>query len=230
MQKTNIPHILFIDDDNKIRSLVSEFLKEKKFYVSLSNNTTNAKKLLNFYNFDLILLDIMMPKEDGVSFLKSFRRINTNTPVLMLTAMKEIDSKINSFGIGCDDYLTKPFEPQELILRINKLLNPRVNNTLNKKIVFGDYEYNLNLQELRKNKELIKLTSIENEIMGLFCSNLNVVLSRDFLAKRLGVTINSRSIDVVITRLRKKITNEDKSSFLRTIRGSGYMLKSDYEN
>ena len=93
MQKTNIPHILFIDDDNKIRSLVSEFLKEKKFYVSLSNNTTNAKKLLNFYNFDLILLDIMMPKEDGVSFLKSFRRSNTNTPVLMLTAMKEIDSK-----------------------------------------------------------------------------------------------------------------------------------------
>jgi len=176
MQKTNIPHILFIDDDNKIRSLVSEFLREKKFYVSLSNNTTNAKKLLNFYNFDLILLDIMMPKEDGVSFLKSFRRGNTNTPVLMLTAMKEIDSKINSFGIGCDDYLTKPFEPQELILRINKLLNPRVNNTLNKKIVFGDYEYNLNFQELRKNKELIKLTSIENEIMGLFCSNLNVVL------------------------------------------------------
>ncbi len=230
MQKTNIPHILFIDDDNKIRSLVSKFLKEKKFYVSLSNNTTNAKKLLNFYNFDLILLDIMMPKEDGVSFLKSFRRSNTNTPVLMLTAMKEIDIKINSFGIGCDDYLTKPFEPQELILRINKLLNPRVNNTLNKKIVFGDYEYNLNFQELRKNKELIKLTSIENEVMCLFCSNLNMVLSRDFLSKKLDVKINSRSIDVVITRLRKKITNEDRSSFLRTIRGSGYMLKSDYEN
>ena len=155
----------------------------------------------------------MMPKEDGVSFLKFFRRGNTNTPVLMLTAMKEINSKINSFGIGCDDYLTKPFEPQELILRINKLLNPRVNNTLNKKIVFGDYEYNLNLQELRKNKELIKLTSIENEIMGLFCSNLNMVLSRDFLAKRLGVTINSRSIDVVITRLRKKLQMRIKVLF-----------------
>lgn len=230
MQKTNIPHILFIDDDNKIRSLVSKFLKEKKFYVSLSNNTANAKKLLNFYNFDLILLDIMMPKEDGVSFLKSFRISNNNTPVLMLTAMKEIDSKINSFGTGCDDYLTKPFEPQELILRINKLLNPRVNHTLNKKIVFGNYEYNLNFQELRKNKELIKLTSIENEIMCLFCSNINTVLSRDFLAKKLDVKINSRSIDVVITRLRKKIINEDRSSFLRTIRGSGYMLKSDYEN
>ena len=230
MQKTKLPHILFIDDDNKIRSLVAEFLKGKDFLISLSNNTKNAKKLINFYNFDLILLDIMMPKEDGLTFLDNFRKKNNSTPVLMLTAVKDLDSKIQSFITGCDDYLIKPFEPQELVLRIKKLLNPRITNTIKKKIIFGEFEYDIDFQELKKNKEIIRLTNIENTILNLFCSNLNKTLSRDYLATKIGLSVNSRSVDVVITRLRKKIINKDKSSFLRTIRGAGYMLKSEYEN
>lgn len=230
MQKTKLPHILFIDDDNKIRSLVAEFLKGKGFLISLSNNTKNAKKLINFYNFDLILLDIMMPQEDGITFLNFFRQKNSSTPVLMLTAVKNLDSKIKSFVTGCDDYLIKPFEPQELVLRIKKLLNPRITNIIKKKIIFGEFEYDIDFQELRKNKEIIRLTNIENIILNLFCSNLNKTLSRDYLATKIGISVNSRSVDVVITRLRKKIINKDKSSFLRTIRGAGYMLKSEYEN
>lgn len=230
MQKSFFPHILLIDDDDKIRSLVSEFLKEKNFYISLSNNTKNARKLINFYNFDLLLIDIMMPKEDGVTFLENFRKQDVGTPVLMLTAVKEIDKKVKSFVTGCDDYLVKPFEPQELVVRIKKLLNPRIANLEKNKIVFGEYEYDHNFEELRKDNTIIKLTNIEHSILKIFCSNLNKTLSRDFLAEKLGIRKNYRSIDVVITRLRKKIINNDNSSFLRTIRGSGYMLRNEYKN
>ena len=226
----NLPHILFVDDDDKIRYLVSEYLNKYNYFISLAGDTEEAKELIDFYNFDLIILDIMMPNENGKVFLKYFRKLNDSIPVLMLTALKTIDSKVETFSLGCDDYLIKPFEPKELIIRINKLLSPRSQQKLNNKVKFGDYEYDFNLQELRKNKKLIKLTNNELKIIDYLSKNLNLTLSREKIAKKLGMNNFSRSVDVVITRLRKKIVNNDDSSFLKTVRGVGYILKSDYEN
>ena len=226
----NLPHILFVDDDDKIRYLVSEYLNKHNYIISLAGDTEEAKELIDFYNFDLIILDIMMPNENGKVFLKYFRKLNDSIPVLMLTALKTIDSKVETFNLGCDDYLIKPFEPKELIIRINKLLSPRSQQKLNNKVKFGDYEYDFNLQELRKNKKLIKLTNNELKIIDYLSKNLNLTLPREKIAKELGMNNFSRSVDVVITRLRKKIVNNDDSSFLKTVRGVGYILKSDYEN
>ena len=128
-------HILCIDDDDKIRDLITKFLIKNNFHVSSANSSFDAHKLIKFYNFDLIILDIMMPKVDGISFLKEFRKKNIKTPILMLSALSDIKKKVSTYKFGCDDYLVKPFEPMELILRINKLLSPRLNLKIRKKII-----------------------------------------------------------------------------------------------
>lgn len=222
-------HILCIDDDNKIRELISKFLNKNNFFVSSSADALEANYLINFFSFDLIILDIMMPKINGIQFLETFRKNNKKTPILMLSALDEIDKKVRTYKKGCDDYLVKPFEPVELILRINKLLSPRVGNKINQKITFGDFEFDSNLQELRNNGKLIKLTHKESLILDFLGKNLNKSMNRNELAKILSIKEDSRSVDVFITRLRKKIENTDGSSFLKTVRGKGYILKSDYE-
>ncbi|MDC3091139.1 response regulator transcription factor [Rickettsiales bacterium] len=222
-------HILCIDDDDKIRKLISKFLYKNNFFVSGASDAMEAETLLSFYSFDLIILDIMMPQIDGIEFLESFRKKNVRTPILMLSALGNIEKKIKTYKKGCDDYLVKPFEPLELILRINKLLSPRVNVKISQKIIFGDYEFDSNLQELRNKDKLIKLTYKESMILNFLGKNLNKAIGRNDIAKFLKIKEDSRSVDVFITRLRKKIENIDGSSFLKTIRGEGYMLKSDYE-
>ncbi len=222
-------HILCIDDDDKIRDLITKFLIKNNFHVSSVNSSFDAHKLIGFYNYDLIILDIMMPKVDGISFLKEFRKKNIKTPILMLSALSDIKKKVSTYKFGCDDYLVKPFEPMELILRINKLLSPRLNLKIRKKIIFGDFEFDINLQELRKKKSLINLTNKEAMILNYLGKNLNSPISRLDIAENLKITDNLRNVDVFIARLRKKIENTDGSSFLKTVRGKGYMLKSDYE-
>lgn len=221
-------HILCIDDDDKIRQLISKFLMKNNFLVSSSQNVLEAEKLLTFYKFDLIILDIMMPKISGITFLESFRKKNDQLPVLMLSALNNINKKVITYRKGCDDYLVKPFEPLELIMRIEKLLNPRINSKVNSKVIFGEYNFDLNLQELRKNKKIIKLTHSEVLILTFLGQKINSAISREDISINLGIEKNSRSVDVFITRLRKKISNTDGSSFLKTIRGKGYMLKSDF--
>ena len=222
-------HILCIDDDDKIRKLISKFLYKNNFLLSAASSAFDARVLLDFYIYDLIILDIMMPHTDGIEFLESFRKKNVRIPILMLSALDNIEKKIKTYKKGCDDYLVKPFEPLELILRINKLLSPRVNLKINQKIVFGNFEFDANLQELRNKDKLIKLTYKESMILDFLGKNLNKAIGRNDIAKFLKIKENSRSVDVFITRLRKKIENIDGSSFLKTIRGKGYMLKSDYE-
>jgi len=224
------PHILCVDDDDKIRTLICQFLHKNDFLVSTAENTNNARNMIIFYEFDLIILDIMMPNEDGITFLKNFRKSNLRTPILMLTALGNIEKKIKTFQLGCDDYLIKPFEPIELILRIKKLLEPRAKSKISHKVIFGDYEYDINLSELRNRNKIIKLTNQESSILKLLCENINLPVSRELAAQKIGIDSKLRSVDVVITRLRKKIENDDKSSFLKTLRGKGYILKSDYEN
>ena len=226
----NLPHLLCIDDDNKIRELLEIYLSSNNFRVSVAKDSFEAEKLTNFFLFDLVILDIMMPNKDGIQFLNHFRTLDFNTPVLMLTADNQIEKKKASYSNGCDDYLVKPFEPSELLLRIKKLLNPRFNkNISSKKIFFGDFEFDLKLKVLSKNNISISLTSTEILIVEYLTQNINKEISREKISNLLGDGINLRSVDVTITRLRKKLISDQDHSFLRTIRGKGYMLVSEYD-
>jgi two-component system phosphate regulon response regulator OmpR len=172
----------------------------------------------------------MMPKISGTEFLNNFRKENVNTPVIMLTANSQLNIKTKSYNLGCDDYLSKPFEPLELILRIKKLLNPRINNVkVDKKYYFGDFIYESNTKKLNKNNKLIKLTTNEEYLLEILIKNINKEISREYIGKKLNVDTNLRSVDVIVARLRKKITSNSESSFLKTVRGKGYMLISEYE-
>ena len=226
----NLPHLLCIDDDNKIRELLEIYLSSNNFRVSVAKDSFEAEKLTNFFLFDLIILDIMMPNKDGIQFLNHFRTLDFNTPVLMLTADNQIEKKKASYAKGGDDYLVKPFEPSELLLRIRKLLNPRFNkNISSKRVYFGDFEFDLKLKVLSKNNISISLTSTETLIIEYLTQNLNKEISREEISNLLGDGINLRSVDVTITRLRKKLISDHDHSFLRTIRGKGYMLVSEYD-
>ena len=224
------PHILCVDDDDKIRELLKVFLRKNNFYVSTAHSVDKANKLLNFFSFDIIVLDIMMPKISGTDFLNNFRKENVNTPVIMLTANSQLNIKTKSYNLGCDDYLSKPFEPLELILRIKKLLNPRINNVkVDKKYYFGDFIYESNTKKLNKNNKIVKLTTNEEYLLEILIKNINKEISREYIGKKLNVDTNLRSVDVIVARLRKKITSNSESSFLKTVRGKGYMLISEYE-
>tara|TARA_A100001011_G_scaffold399001_1_gene505619 strand:+ start:1255 stop:1941 length:687 start_codon:yes stop_codon:yes gene_type:complete len=226
----NKPHILCVDDDDKIRELLKVFLRKNNFNVSTAQSIDEAKKLLNLFIFDIIVLDIMMPKVSGTDFLVTFRKENVNTPVIMLTANSHLNIKTQSYNLGCDDYLSKPFEPMELILRIKKLLNPRINNIkVDKKYYFGEFVYESNTKKLNKNNKIVKLTTNEEYLLEILIKNMNKEISREFIGKKLNIESNLRSVDVIVARLRKKITSKSDSSFLKTVRGKGYMLISEYE-
>ena len=226
----NKPHILCVDDDDKIRELLKVFLRKNNFSVSTAESVDEAQKLLKLFIFDIIVLDIMMPKVSGTDFLNTFRKENINTPVIMLTANNQLDIKTKSYSLGCDDYLSKPFEPMELILRIKKLLNPRVNNIKNdKKYYFGDFVYESNTKKLNKNNKIVNLTTNEEYLLEILINNLNKAISREYIGTKLNIDSNLRSVDVIVARLRKKITTDSETSFLKTVRGKGYMLISEYE-
>lgn len=223
-------HILCIDDDDKIRELLEIFLNKHNFVVSTAKDAFEGEKISELFSFDLIVLDIMMPKKSGIEFLNKFRKTNTSVPIIMLTANSQLEKKTKSFNFGCDDYLIKPFEPIELVLRINKLLNPRINKLKkSSEFFFGEFKYNLNTKSLKKNEKHIGLTGAEQYLLEILVNNINKEVSREFVIQKLKLDSNLRSIDVLVNRLRKKITSSGNTSFLKTIRGKGYMLISEYE-
>jgi len=223
-------HILCIDDDDKIRELLEIFLNKHNFVVSTAKDAFEGEKTSELFSFDLIVLDIMMPKKSGIDFLNKFRKTNTSVPIIMLTANSQLEKKTKSFNFGCDDYLIKPFEPIELVLRINKLLNPRINKLKkSSEFFFGEFKYNLNTKSLKKNEKHIGLTGAEQYLLEILVNNINKEVSREFVIQKLKLDSNLRSIDVLVNRLRKKITSSGNTSFLKTIRGKGYMLISEYE-
>ena len=223
-------HILCIDDDDKIRELLEIFLNKHNFVVSTAKDAFEGEKTSELFSFDLIVLDIMMPKKSGIDFLNKFRKTNTSVPIIMLTANSQLEKKTKSFNFGCDDYLIKPFEPIELVLRINKLLNPRINKLKkSSEFFFGEFKYNLNTKSLKKNENHIGLTGAEQYLLEILVNNINKEVSREFVIQKLRLDSNLRSIDVLVNRLRKKITSSGNTSFLKTIRGKGYMLISEYE-
>jgi len=215
-------HILVIDDDNRIRELLKQFLLKNGFLVTVAQDTKEARNHIAKYIFDLMVVDLMLPNESGIEFLKNIRKNdNIKTPAIMLTAMGDIDNKIKCFQNGCDDYLVKPFEPKELILRINNILNKQEKEDF---CEFGPFIFDFTKQILTKNNEIVNLTDIETKILNILCKNINNILTREEL---IVDELNERSIDVTIARLRKKIEEDPKKSkFLRTIRNQGYILNN----
>jgi len=214
-------HILVIDDDNRLRDLLQQYLTKNNFLVSTAENTKNARRQMQNYIFDLLVVDVMMPEENGMDFVLKLRKEEKNTiPVLMLTAMGETDSRIKGLERGADDYLVKPFEPKELVLRIKSILARTNKSKANNIINFGEFNFNLKNLQLKRKNDVIYLTDNEANLLNIFCKNLGKLLSREDLC-RMCDDVNERSIDVQITRLRKKIEDniqsEAKMEFVRKL-------------
>lgn len=219
-------HILVVDDDTRLRALLGRFLREQNFAVSLASSADEADMFLKQYHFELIVLDVMMPGKNGFEFLKTLRE-ESNVPVLMLTAMGETDDRIYGFEQGADDYLPKPFEPKELILRIKSILKRTPSkDTASTVLNFGHVVYDMSKKELRLlSGELVHITNVEQQLLTVLGQKAGQIYTREKLADLLGAGSNPRSIDVQITRLRKKIETDSKNPrYLQTIRGKGYML------
>ena len=217
--------ILLIDDDQRLRELLKDYLNEKNFQVFTSEDFNEAKEILGFFIFDLIILDRMMPTGDGINLIQDIKKAS-NTPIIMLTAMSENNDKIEGLKIGTDDYLSKPFEPEELFLRINNLLKLYDNiNQAELLFSFGNFIYNTKINSLKLNNKEIYLTEGENNLLVKLINNRNNTLSREELTEKEFDESELRKVDVGITRLRQKIEKSPKQpQYIKTIRGKGYML------
>ena len=216
-------HILVVDDDDGIRSLVKKYLNENNYLVTTANSAEDANEKISIIKFDLIVLDIMMPGKNGLEFIKDNKN-KLNTPVILLTAKGEAMDRIEGLETGADDYLPKPFEPKELILRIKNIIEKTKTNNQKKVIEFENIKIDLNKQLIFKNGNENKINNTEKIILEKMINNPGKTFSREDI----GLLINldkERSIDVIITRLRKKIELDQKNpKFLQTIRGAGYVL------
>jgi two-component system phosphate regulon response regulator OmpR len=221
--ENNQKHILVVDDDNRIRNLLKEYLNENKYTVSTSENAENAKIKLLYFKFDLIILDVMMPGQNGYELTKEIKR-KTKVPIILLTAKGEVENRIKGLELGADDYLGKPFEPKELLLRIKNIINNNNKIDLNKKYTIGKVQVDLNKMKISQGEESKKINLSEKKILIEMLSNPGTTYSREEIGKISGIS-QARSIDVMITRLRQKIENNPKNpKYLQTIRGSGYVL------
>ena len=229
------PHLLVVDDDERIRSLLQQFLVQDGYLISTAENAEQARILLSGIEFDLIILDVMMPGQDGISFAGELRNLGNNTPILLLTARGETEDRIKGLEAGADDYLPKPFEPKELLLRINAILRRmpdlKEDKMMPKTLDFGNLKYDVARNELWDGEKQVRLTTTESQLMKIFTSALGEPISRADLVMSLGKDVSlaqDRAIDVQITRLRRKIeVNPSKPRYLQTVRGAGYMLLFD---
>ena len=219
----NKTHILIVDDDNRIRDLLKEYLGENNYMVSTSEDAKNAKIKLTHFKFDLIVLDVMMPGQDGYDLTKEIKK-NVNIPIILLTAKSEVENRIKGLELGADDYLTKPFEPKELLLRIKNIISKNTKINLENKYFIGNAEIDLDKMNINFNKKIKKINSSEQRVLIEMLSNPGKTFTRSEIGKISGIN-QERSIDVMITRLRQKIESNPKSpKYLQTIRGSGYVL------
>lgn len=227
-------HLLVVDDDERIRTLLQKFLIRHGFLVTTARDAAHARRILEGLEFDLIVLDVMMPGEDGLSLTRHLRA-TIETPVLLLTAKGETDNRIEGLEAGADDYLAKPFEPKELLLRINAILRriPEqvVEDAAPKVLTLGAIRYDIERGEMWQGEELVRLTATEIQLMKIFAAHVGEALSRTKLVEELGRDrgqAQERAVDVQITRLRRKIEDNPKQpSYLQTVRGAGYMLAPD---
>ena len=216
-------HILVVDDDDGIRDLVKKYLNENNFLVTTAKNAEDANKKTNIIKFDLIILDIMMPGQTGLQFLSENKK-KIQTPVILLTAKGEPKERIEGLEVGADDYLPKPFEPKELILRIRNILSKTKRHDIKREIKFDNIKIDLNKLIIYKNKEEFKINNTEKIILEKMINSPGQSFSRDYIGNLIDID-KERSIDVIITRLRKKIELDPKNpKYLQTIRGTGYVL------
>ncbi|TNF64519.1 MAG: response regulator [Rhodobacteraceae bacterium] len=227
-------HLLIVDDDERIRELLKKFLMRNGFLVTAARDAAHARRVLAGLDFDLIVMDVMMPGEDGVSLTRSLRETH-DTPILLLTARGETEHRIAGLEAGADDYLAKPFEPKELLLRINAILRrmpePSVQAAAPKFLQLGPIRYDIERGEMWRGADLIRLTATEAQLMRIFAAVPGEALSRTRLVEDLGRDrgqAQERAVDVQITRLRRKIEDNPKQPrYLQTVRGAGYMLAPD---
>ena len=218
-----IAHILVVDDDDGIRSLVKRFLNENNFLVTTSSSAENAMEKVSIVKFDLIVLDVMMHGKSGLDFIKENKE-KINTPIILLTAKGETTDRVEGLEIGADDYLPKPFEPRELILRIKNILNKTKKDNQKRVIKFDNIKIDLNKLLIFKNKKEFKINNTEKIILEKMINEPGKTFSREVIGKLIDLS-KERSIDVIITRLRKKIEMDPKKpKYLQTLRGSGYVL------
>ena len=216
-------HILVVDDDDGIRELVKEYLNQNNYFVTTSKSALDAEKKVKIIKFDLIVLDIMMPGKSGLEFTKENKAV-ISTPIILLTAKGEASERIEGLGIGADDYLPKPFEPKELILRINNILDKTKHKNTIRKFKFGKIEIDLNKLFVLKNNKSIKINNTEKIILDKMVNSPGKIFEREEIGKLIKID-KERSVDVIITRLRKKIEENPKNpNYLQTIRGKGYVL------
>ena len=218
-----IAHILVVDDDDGIRSLIKKYLNENNFLVTTADSAENASEKISVIKFDLIILDIMMPGKNGLEFIKDHKN-KLDTPVILLTAKGEASERIEGLEIGADDYLPKPFEPKELILRIKNILNKTKKTEQVRIIEFANVKIDLNKLLIIKNENEFKINNTEKIILEKMINNPGKTFSREDIGQLIELD-KERSIDVIITRLRKKIEIDPKNpKYLQTIRGAGYVL------
>ncbi len=217
-------HILIVDDDDRIRDLVKEYLNQNNYLVSTAKNAIDAFEKTKIIKFDLIILDIMMPGKTGIEFTQDYKK-KINTPILLLTAKeREPSERIEGLEVGADDYLTKPFEPKELILRINNILNKIKSLEIERVIEFGNIKIDLKKLFIFKDDQRLKINNTEKLILEKMINSPGKIFTRDEIASLIDLS-KERSIDVIVTRLRKKIEETPKSpKYLQTIRGEGYVL------
>ena len=221
--KNNKTHILVVDDDNRIRDLLKEYLNENDYVVSTAENAENAKLKLSYFKFDLIVLDVMMPGQSGYDLTKEIKK-NIKIPIILLTAKGEVENRIKGLELGADDYIGKPFEPKELLLRIKNILNKENKIDFKKKYYIGNAQVDLNKMNILINTNRKKINLSEKKVLTEMLRHPGKTYSREEIGKISGIN-QERSIDVMITRLRQKIeANPKNPKYLQTIRGSGYVL------
>jgi two-component system phosphate regulon response regulator OmpR len=216
-------HILVVDDDDRIRELVKEYLNDNGFVVSTGNSAKEAKIKLNYFKFDLMVLDVMMPGQNGFELTKEIKK-NSNVPIILLTAKGEVENRIQGLELGADDYLGKPFEPKELLLRIKNIVKKSKKINLNKISKIGEAKVDLNKMSIQFKNKINKINNAEKKVLAEMLANPGKTYSRIQIGEISNIK-QERSIDVMITRLRQKIElNPKNPKFLQTIRGSGYVL------
>ena len=221
--ENNKNHILIVDDDDRIRNLLKDYLSENGYIVSSAENANQAKEKMQYLRFEIIILDVMMPGQDGYELTKEIKK-NNKIPIILLTAKGEVDNRIKGLELGADDYLGKPFEPKELLLRIKNIINKQSKIDFRAKHKVGDAEIDLNKMTINLNNKFKKINNSEKKVLIEMLTKPGTTFSREDIGKISGI-IQERSIDVMITRLRQKLEMDPKNpKYLQTIRGSGYVL------
>lgn len=227
------PHVLVIDDDERICALVSRYLQENDFVAVTAQSADMAHEIMDYMTFDALVVDVMMPGEDGFSFTRSLRDRGNDIPVMLLTALSEVDDRITGLQKGADDYLSKPFDPRELVLRLQAILRRRpvpYGGAETQPVRIGEWVYDPVQNELCSDidKRVQRLTAVEGNLLKALSMNLNDVISRERLAELCNMEGSERAIDVQVTRLRKKIEQDSKMPrYLQTVRGKGYILRAE---